>query len=236
MAPVEEQIVKKSSRSCSGQPNEVKNRVADRGAVCQVSLHKIRKRLQEDRGVPWGTFLQHCANRGDIKRWSSRTSAFDDQGFISLSTVFQQIKSYFQASNPFNHAVLKVTPSVMAFGVFMSALDFPGPILADADPVSDHAYHFLARKNWTSDPCVPYYDDATGLYHIFYQSNLNSTIWGNITWGHAVKRTRSPGRTTQTPFCLFKTSETPVVYNAPPKQVRASGSVTFETVQVLDGT
>ncbi|OQR90722.1 glycoside hydrolase [Thraustotheca clavata] len=47
-------------------------------------------------------------------------------------------------------------------------------------------FHFLARKNWMNDPCAPYYDDATGLYHLFYQFNTQQTVWGNMTWGHAV--------------------------------------------------
>lgn len=47
-------------------------------------------------------------------------------------------------------------------------------------------FHFLARKNWMNDPCGPYFDEATGLYHMFYQSNTEKTSWGNMTWGHAV--------------------------------------------------
>ncbi|KAF1784357.1 Glycosyl hydrolase, five-bladed beta-propellor domain [Phytophthora cactorum] len=49
-------------------------------------------------------------------------------------------------------------------------------------------YHFQAREKWMNDPCAPYYDEATGLYHMFYQLNPNSTIWGNMTWGHAVSK------------------------------------------------
>uniref|UniRef100_A0AAV1UBS1 Glycoside hydrolase n=1 Tax=Peronospora matthiolae TaxID=2874970 RepID=A0AAV1UBS1_9STRA len=49
-------------------------------------------------------------------------------------------------------------------------------------------YHFQAREKWMNDPCAPYYDEATGLYHLFYQLNPNSTIWGNMTWGHAVSK------------------------------------------------
>ncbi|RLN94052.1 hypothetical protein BBJ28_00005558 [Nothophytophthora sp. Chile5] len=47
-------------------------------------------------------------------------------------------------------------------------------------------FHFLARDNWMNDPCAPYYDEETALYHMFYQSNPKSTEWGNMTWGHAV--------------------------------------------------
>ncbi|KAL7685731.1 putative glycoside hydrolase, family 32, glycosyl hydrolase family 32 [Plasmopara halstedii] len=49
-------------------------------------------------------------------------------------------------------------------------------------------YHLLAREKWMNDPCAPYYDELTGLYHIFYQLNPRSTIWGNMTWGHAVSK------------------------------------------------
>lgn len=47
-------------------------------------------------------------------------------------------------------------------------------------------FHFQERENWMNDPCAPYYDEETGLFHLFYQLNPNSTSWGNMTWGHAV--------------------------------------------------
>ncbi|CAH0479160.1 unnamed protein product [Peronospora belbahrii] len=49
-------------------------------------------------------------------------------------------------------------------------------------------YHFLAPEKWMNDPCAPYYDEDTGLYHMFYQWNPSSTIWGNMTWGHGVSK------------------------------------------------
>ncbi|KAF5731072.1 vacuolar invertase [Tripterygium wilfordii] len=43
------------------------------------------------------------------------------------------------------------------------------------------AYHFQPERNWMNGPL--YYK---GWYHLFYQYNPDSAVWGNITWGHAV--------------------------------------------------
>ncbi|KAL4360755.1 hypothetical protein GQ457_04G014300 [Hibiscus cannabinus] len=45
------------------------------------------------------------------------------------------------------------------------------------------AFHFQPQKNWMNGPLY-----HKGWYHIFYQYNPYSAIWGNITWGHAVSR------------------------------------------------
>ncbi|KAG2798442.1 hypothetical protein PC116_g23143, partial [Phytophthora cactorum] len=94
---------------------------------------------------------------------------------------------------------MKVIPSVLALGAFVTALVF-SPQMARAQDVVEAepgtalfeqfrpVYHFTPREKWMNDPCAPYYDEATGLYHMFYQSNPNSTVWGNMTWGHAVSK------------------------------------------------
>lgn len=46
------------------------------------------------------------------------------------------------------------------------------------------AYHFQPERNWMNDPDGPLY--YKGWYHLFYQYNPDSAVWGNITWGHAV--------------------------------------------------
>ncbi|KAL6509439.1 Beta-fructofuranosidase, soluble isoenzyme I [Orobanche gracilis] len=56
------------------------------------------------------------------------------------------------------------------------------------------AYHFQSEKNWINVesgrlgngqiPMSPLY--YNGWYHLFYQYNPDSAVWGNITWGHAV--------------------------------------------------
>lgn len=48
------------------------------------------------------------------------------------------------------------------------------------------AFHFQPPKNWMNDPNGPLYHK--GWYHLFYQWNPDSAVWGNITWGHAVSR------------------------------------------------
>ncbi|XP_041995547.1 beta-fructofuranosidase, soluble isoenzyme I-like [Salvia splendens] len=48
------------------------------------------------------------------------------------------------------------------------------------------AYHFQPQKNWINDPNGPLF--YNGWYHLFYQYNPDSAVWGNITWAHAVSR------------------------------------------------
>ncbi|XP_027354791.1 beta-fructofuranosidase, soluble isoenzyme I-like [Abrus precatorius] len=48
------------------------------------------------------------------------------------------------------------------------------------------AFHFQPQKNWMNDPNGPLFHME--WYHLFYQYNPDSAVWGNITWGHAVSR------------------------------------------------
>lgn len=47
-------------------------------------------------------------------------------------------------------------------------------------------FHFQPQENWMNDPNGPLFH--MGWYHLFYQYNPDSAIWGNITWGHAISR------------------------------------------------
>ncbi|XP_042043811.1 beta-fructofuranosidase, soluble isoenzyme I-like [Salvia splendens] len=48
------------------------------------------------------------------------------------------------------------------------------------------AFHFQPEQNWMNDPNGPLFHK--GWYHLFYQYNQESAVWGNITWGHAVSK------------------------------------------------
>ncbi|XP_072956763.1 beta-fructofuranosidase 1-like isoform X2 [Typha angustifolia] len=88
------------------------------------------------------------------------------------------------------------TPAAASRGVSQGVSEKSnGPLLADSSryPWTNAmlvwqrtSFHFQPQKNWMNDPDGPMY--YKGWYHLFYQYNPDSAIWGNITWGHAVSR------------------------------------------------
>lgn len=47
------------------------------------------------------------------------------------------------------------------------------------------SYHLQPLSGWLNDPCAPFYNTQTGLYHVSFQWNPNGPDWGDICWGTA---------------------------------------------------
>lgn len=55
------------------------------------------------------------------------------------------------------------------------------------DPYSElhrPQFHFTARENWINDPNGLVYHN--GVWHLFFQHNIEAPVWGDMWWGHAI--------------------------------------------------
>ena len=57
-------------------------------------------------------------------------------------------------------------------------------VLGDYSELHRPQFHFTARENWLNDPNGLVYHD--GVWHLFFQHNIEAPTWGKMWWGHAV--------------------------------------------------
>lgn len=49
-------------------------------------------------------------------------------------------------------------------------------------------YHHTPPAKWMNDPNGMFYDEISGLWHLYYQHNPEATVWGPMHWGHSVSK------------------------------------------------
>ena len=49
-------------------------------------------------------------------------------------------------------------------------------------------YHHTPDANWMNDPNGMFYDEANGIWHLYYQYYPEGTVWGPMHWGHSTSQ------------------------------------------------
>lgn len=87
-------------------------------------------------------------------------------------------------------ALAAVTTGLLLTFIAACSDDEKDALSIDTNTYYDEAYrpsvHFTPKTYWTNDPNGMAYLD--GEYHLFYQYNPMGSVWGNLSWGHAVTK------------------------------------------------
>ena len=77
----------------------------------------------------------------------------------------------------------------LLFGLLSATVLLAGctqkPAVHPTDEPFRSVYHHSPVANWMNDPNGMFYDEANGVWHLYYQHNPFGTTWGPMHWGHA---------------------------------------------------
>lgn len=79
-----------------------------------------------------------------------------------------------------------LTLSAIALVLLASCSRQPARHLTD-EPFRS-VYHHSPEQNWMNDPNGMFFDELTGLWHLYYQHNPEAPVWGPMHWAHATSR------------------------------------------------
>ena len=62
------------------------------------------------------------------------------------------------------------------------------PAVHPTDEPFRSVYHHTPEANWMNDPNGMFYDEANGIWHLYYQYYPEGTVWGPMHWGHSTSQ------------------------------------------------
>lgn len=140
------------------------------------------------------------------------SSGFDSETMVEVTADVSafvgqtaRLEIFDQATGRWGHinvdafaATDRPLPPPTAFRFTRDISDSPYPDAGYDEPLRPQ-FHFTSKRGWINDPNGMVYDGRQ--YHLFFQHNPLDTVWGNMTWGHAVSEDMV--RWTQKPHALL---------------------------------
>ena len=85
---------------------------------------------------------------------------------------------------------MKYSPIILLSMMLLSVTACPNrqPASHPTDEPFRSVYHHTPEANWMNDPNGMFYDEAKGIWHLYYQYYPDGTVWGPMHWGHSTSQ------------------------------------------------